>query len=234
MKFALDTNHLEFFEKNQFIEFNALLTENEIKETQVHVEEALRKSVRTHKINGPLSADNQFMTGHDLWRQDLFIRKLATKKQWAELASQLVQTKTLRLGYDQLFPGISPASFSKSDSLYTHLTANNNSLVEISSIQEAACGLILCIKNPSMNSSTDPRISFPTTEGNGLFIHPHKAIQFNELMQSPEALYLLIAYVRDPAVYILNEKDPHMHFLKQLGYTFGDKLRDKTHPIVFR
>ena len=63
---------------------------------------------------------------------------------------------------------------------------------------------------------------------------PRISIPFAELSQNPDSLYLLIAYVSDSAVYILNEQDPHVHFLKSLDYTFGDKLKEKTHPILIR
>ena len=68
MKFALDTNHLEFFEKNQYIEFASLLTENEIKEVQIHLDEALWQRAHLPKKRGSLTAENLFMLGHDVSR----------------------------------------------------------------------------------------------------------------------------------------------------------------------
>lgn len=234
MKFALDTNHLDFFEKNHYIEFNSLLADNELKEMQIHLEDALWQSARLPKKRTPLSADNQFLLGHDLSRHSPYLRKMVSKRIWAEIASQLIQKKTLRLGYDQLFPGLPPPSRHPTDSAYVRFTEVSKTLAQISSIQDVLCGLILCIKSPDSTSEQPAHKAFPLSQGNGIFIHPKYPIPFQELNISPDALYLLIAYINDSAVYILGEQDPHVHFLKSLDYAFGDKLKEKTHPVLMR
>lgn len=49
MKFVLDTNHLEFFENNHYIEFESLLTEQELQEVQLHLPEALAHAMQGQK-----------------------------------------------------------------------------------------------------------------------------------------------------------------------------------------
>ena len=80
MKFVLDTNHLEFFENNHYIEFESLLTEQELQEVQLHLPEALAHAMQGQKIKDSLTAENQFALGHDLWRFHPFFQKLAKKK----------------------------------------------------------------------------------------------------------------------------------------------------------
>jgi hypothetical protein len=43
----------------------------------------------------------------------------------------------------------------------------------------------------------------------------------------------MIVYCTDKTVYVLEKRDPHTHALKKLGYGFGDRLEEKTHPIIF-
>ena len=42
----------------------------------------------------------------------------------------------------------------------------------------------------------------------------------------------MIGYADLNALYIPNEKNINKNYLKSLGYNFGDKLKDQTHPII--
>jgi hypothetical protein len=236
MKFAIDPNHFEFFEKNQYIEFDSLLTEKELEGLHAHLPEALLQSNPLHKKSESLSAENQFFTGHDLHYIDPFLRKVVMKRQWAEFASTLIQQKPLRLGYDQFFPGTALLPPSKENFFhsYAHLLETNQSLEQISSIQDVLCGLMLCVKSPKNNSEQKEGVFFTLKEGNGVFLGPKVPIHFFELTRRLDYHYLLVTYISHPAVYILNEQDPHGRFLKNYGYTYGDKLKEKFHPIVYR
>lgn len=45
---------------------------------------------------------------------------------------------------------------------------------------------------------------------------------------------LMIAYCDKYSQYLYEEADPQVHFLKSLGYVFGDRLNDQLHPILLR
>src|SRR5262249_32809588 len=113
MKFVLDTNHLDFFEKNNFIEFDGLLSSQELLDIQQYLPKALAKSMHSGLLIEPLNLDKLLALGHDLWRMDPLFNKMAKKKSWAELAAQLIKRKPVRLGFDQLLPGASLAESSK-------------------------------------------------------------------------------------------------------------------------
>lgn len=236
MKFALDSNHLDFFEKNQYIEFDSILTENELKGLQSHLSEALLGSMQLNKKIGPLTEEGQFSAGHDLYQKHPFFRRMVVKRQWAEFAAALIKRKSLRLGYDQFFPGFLPLPVSKENPLssYTKLLGTSQSLEQISSIQDILCGLILCIKAPKCDSASENDKFFSLKPGSGVFIGPKLPIHFSELTRRQDYQYLLVAYASPSAVYILNEHDPFSYFLKNYGYAYGDKLKEQFHPIICR
>ena len=110
---------------------------------------------------------------------------------------------------------------------------NGKTLEQISSIQQVLCGWMLCIRGTAEASIQKSRF-FPSSPGNGVFFDPKTIIDFTELTLHPDNCYLLITYTSQAGVYVLNEEDPHTHFLKNYGYSFGDKLIDKYHPILSR
>ncbi len=57
------------------------------------------------------------------------------------------------------------------------------------------------------------------------FCHPDRLPLFEKQPQ------LLIAYGSLQTIYIHNPLDPNNARLKELGYSFGDRLRPKTHPL---
>ena len=44
---------------------------------------------------------------------------------------------------------------------------------------------------------------------------------------------LMIVYVEEKGIYAYQETDLHTHAFKKLGYGFGDRLRNATHPILY-
>jgi hypothetical protein len=61
--------------------------------------------------------------------------------------------------------------------------------------------------------------------GHVRFCHPDRLPLFEKQAQ------MLIAYGSLQTVYIRNPLDPNNARLKELGYSFGDRLRPKTHPL---
>lgn len=51
-------------------------------------------------------------------------------------------------------------------------------------------------------------------------------------LSDQEEPFLILVFVKDTSRYIHNERDPHLHILKKLGYGFGDNLTQETHPII--
>jgi hypothetical protein len=220
MKYAVDVEHREYFQNNKLIEFDNLLSEEQVVEIQKAINETLLKrlGVSLAQFKNE-SSKNIFMAGHDLWRSSDEIKKLITQRKLAEYAAELTFQKHLRLGYDQLI-------FEK---FFEDLMHPN--LQEISSIQGVVCGLMICL---SSSDTEQPSTSvFSSKSGNGIYFSSEFPIDFAALGNMKNQ-YLLIAYTSFTSVYVAQRLDPNANYLKKLGYNLGDKLRVKHHPIVFK
>jgi len=245
MKFAVIGVHRDCLRKQGWIEFDELLTS-----AQLSIINTQTAAVLANRVNQPvgriyeIEAEEIFSVGRDLWRDSQPLKKIVLSRTLAEVASELIEHKPLRFGYDLLLP--SPAK----SILYNHgslsaLLSKAPTLDEISCIQGVRCGLILCIKagqqpvkNESQNESQNESESeikpfFPSQVGNGVFFRPDIPIPFTELADHPGSLYLLLVYTENKAVYRMQTNDPHVNDFKQLGYNFGDKLSDSLNPLVF-
>lgn len=65
----------------------------------------------------------------------------------------------------------------------------------------------------------------------GYFILPTATFPYAILEPGP---YFLIGYGDKHSQYLYEIRDPNAHFLKSLGYVFGDRLNDNLHPILLR
>lgn len=228
MKFALTSSHVDFYHKNKFIEIESLINESTLQKMQEEFHHALTEKLKTPFRQN--TAAKIFLEGHDLWRTHAKLKKYVTQTTWAEIAAELASYQRLRLGFDQFFLG---GDSSKIDDVYTELLQQNISLADYSSVNEIQCGLMICLSKPDLIDSTTESV-FSITPGNAVFFNKDFPIDFTRLPHLPKGQYLLLVYVQHNSVYVLNENDPFTHFLKHLGYVFGDRLNDKLNPIVSR
>lgn len=91
MRFACSAEQRYFFQKNHFIEFEAILD---------HAADVKREaeSLVTQRA------------GHDLWRDSAVIRKATQKLSIVDIAADLFNTPVLRIAYDQLYDARPPFS----------------------------------------------------------------------------------------------------------------------------
>jgi len=85
-------------------------------------------------------------------------------------------------------------------------------LSEISSVTEVFGGALIDLKTGDVH-----------------FYLPDTLIDFPN-----ESEKLLVVFSTEKARYTLQEKDPHTHSLKKLGYSSGDRLGDETHPLIHK
>lgn len=65
-------------------------------------------------------------------------------------------------------------------------------------------------------------------ENNCTFINPK-----HPFIPKEDCSFLyMIGYAPFKTLYVLNEQDVNTHYLKKLGYAFGDRLKEEFHPIV--
>lgn len=238
MHFSVIGEHRDFFRKQHWIECEGLLTQKQLSTFQKGVETVIHERLKdSPKQSTP---EKIFEAGHDLWRGLPALKKLILQKELGEIASELIEHKPLRFGYDQLFPTIStsvpyPTSF-------RNFLSTTPTLQEMSAIQGVLSGAIICVKapekiltdekeNPLEGSTTS---FFPKEPGNVIFFSPEVPISFNALKEKSGGLYLLLVYVKSNAVYFRQDKDPHVNAFRQLGYNFGDKLLDRLNPLVYQ
>jgi hypothetical protein len=230
MKFAASSEHRDFFRKNQVIEFEDVISEKQLAALHSAIDAvcAARLSITTRLVEEKTPTE-LFRIGRDLWRASDAIKSTVVSKKLAEIASELLEIKPLRMGYDQLI--VAPNAYAEP------LFSQPQTLEEISSIQGILGGVMLCLKGRGLTEEeTIPTFTndlFSNKAGSGVFFRADTIIDFNQLTNHLGQRYLLVVYTHAVSVYI-HSSDPNAHFLKQFGYNFGDKLNDKLHPIVFR
>jgi hypothetical protein len=233
MKFSITNEQLSFFHQEGAIEFEGLLNTNEAASLYRSVQEgiAIRLSLSPLEV-GRLRPDELYIVGRDLWRSNDEIRKIISHRRFGEMASQLINTKLLRLGYDQYFPG--PKPITSLDKVYQQLLSPGKTLHSYGSIQGVLCGLMLCIAGTKSPSNSSNLKIFSSVSGNGVFFIPSLSIDLTDLFNHMGQDYYLIVYANAKSVYTLNREDAHSRDWISLGYDFGDKLSDKLHPIIYR
>lgn len=249
MKFSVASEHRQYFQKHLSIEFEGLLTQEQLTtlQTACGATLATRLETRPGRLKDK-SADQIFSAGRDLWRSDDQIKKAVTQRLLAEIASELIERKPLRLGYDQFFPfPVQMQNFVSTESPFTDFLQQQPTIKEISCINNILCGLVLCLSGAKgkeildvapMNESPTllipPVNIFPKIAGHGVFFHPDARLDLYQLLERPSQDYLMIIYTQARSQYTLQESDLNTHALKRLGYVFGDRLSDKLNPIVYR
>lgn len=236
MKQAIDSSHREFFQKNAFVEFENLLSEKQLDQMTQGILEACKK--RLHIYKSAIPPATLFQEGRDLWRSSSNLQKIVTKKQLAEIAAELLEQRSLRLGFDQYLPSLPIDRFvqnEKCSDSYTTFLSKELTLNHVSCIQGTLCGLAICLKAPE--NPPDHSLSiFSPHRGSGIYFKADLPIDFKVLAGQDlrGADYLLITYAHPSSVYVFQPEDPQTHYLKKLDFVFGDKLSDKTHPTLIR
>lgn len=242
MKFAIVKQHLDFFYQRHYIEFENLLTPNEVESLTDGIKTVLANRLSTQP--GKLSYQKLktlYLNGFDTWRESDLVKKIALRPLFAEVASNLVKKKPLRIGFDQAFctPSIEEDLEANMPPLFKHDTT----ICQTSCLQGISCGLILHLSAPavpahlselSIENDVKALIPIPRQAGSGIFFSPDMPLSLEHLMVMPGALQLLIVYTEDKTFYRLNNADPQTHLYKKMGYVFGDKLKNTTHPLIYR
>ncbi len=223
MRFAVTADHRVFFSKNNYIEFENLLSAAQVADLKKHAEQTLANRLRLplHKLEIRPSAE-LFQAGYDLWRDSDTIKKSTHKQGLASLASELFQIVPIRFGFDQYFftTRDSPSPF-----------AQASTLQELSCLSPLCGALILVLEDLAAPIKNFP---LPLNAGNGLFISPSLPIPWPELFGTAGLHLFMMGFAMDKTFFRPDTKDPHAVNLKKLGYVFNDLLNDNLHPILLR
>lgn len=151
----------------------------------------------------------------DQWRQDAKLKDFLIRK-LGPIALALTGKKQIRLALDQV---ISKENRPKKAS----------TLKEMFSIQGFILGAVISNEpvTPPKRSSLGI-LPLPTNADRVLFFKTDIILDWPHLGSD---IYLVL-FALPNAVYVHNPNDPSTNFLKQLGYNFGDLLKNETHPQI--
>jgi hypothetical protein len=223
MKFTVAKEHRDYFNTHGIIEFEDLLSQEKIDKANNEIDRILKDRTK----GSPQTPLSYFNKGRDLWRSSSFLRNIDCNNAFADIIKEFFIVPVLRLGYDQLLPTIPGELLIKQD-VYSKWTLSNQTLQESSCIQGVICGLVLCLED----NQKDNTGVLSNKAGSGVFVKPDVALNFSGLNSNEAHRYLLITYCDHNSVYIQQKGDPQFHLLREIGYAYGDKLKDKTHPLI--
>jgi hypothetical protein len=212
MKFSISLDQRYFLNQKGYIPFYALLSNQELK--------TLNDALQSKKLAGK----------HDLWRENDAIKQIVFSRRLVNLVYELTNTKPLRIAFDHYLPEKSKSMLDvEKKTSVEEFFENPIPLQDRMSINPLV-GMFLLILN------TDGEINEETTvaAGGGYFILPTTTFSLDELSLTPNQRLFLIGYGDSHSQYLYELRDPDVHFLKTLGYVFGDRLNDNLHPILFR
>jgi len=206
----LSTQQASFYTKNRYLELEGLLSPNEC-----------------HALLPMMEKE----PGRDLWRKNPPLKDLLLSRKMAKLAIHLTARPTLQLACDQWF---TPDFFKAGKRI---------KFKELFSVQGIDCVFLIQLqpgttpkppKAPALGLFPFPQGHQDSTNciGSALIVNADLLITWPDLSSSL-GLYV-VAYSIPPSIYVQNANDPALHYLKQLGYSYGDSLTNETHPLIVR
>lgn len=153
MKFSLAKEHYDFFQKNYFVEFEGMITQDQI--------DLIRRKIKRKSRHD--TPQELYLDNHDLWRSSEPIKKAIFHKRLLSILADLTSEKPLRIGHDQYLPKGFSGEFS---------------LSEMSSFQGLVGGYLICLESSEPKEEPLP---FSTEKGNVIFLHMDCTLDFSQL-----------------------------------------------------
>lgn len=233
MKISIENTHREYFKENRCIAFEGLLKPKEVEELKNAIQVNIHRRLEiplSHQLDVGDTAISQ--EGRDLWRESRLIRNYTHKRKWSEMVANIADEKPLRLACDHGMIWPKEDHFSSDDYFWADLIYKGKSLNEIISVQGITCGLIVCLQPP--NTPPVEEVVFPSEAGDVLLISPDFTFdEINDHLDLRGGIYYLIVYSQSISLAVQRPQDRHGALMRKMGYTFGDRLNDKLHPIVY-
>lgn len=234
MKYTIASEHRDFFRKNQIIEFEDIVSKDQLHKINAEIADIVskRQGLAKDKFD-KISSGNKFLQGRDLLRESPVLKKAYA--QFAEYAAALSEKNGLRFGCDQYLPWIHSSNLPIDRTSYSSLFKQPMTLNDFISLKDIICGFILCLNEaPQEAIEAENPLPFPHKDGSAVFVGPEHLLNFRELSETMGANYLLIVFAESAATYDPKAADPFANQLKHMGYIPGEKLKEKTHPLLCR
>ena len=212
MKISVSGEQLLFFDRYGYLELEGIFTQKHVIELRESVEDVLHK--RT-------DSEEPFPKyGHNLALDSKTIQKRLCSPSMGRILDSMTKARPMRYAFDQI--------------LFASYPPKGAMLKEISSLSSVLIGAIIALDDTERleEQQVDPFMlkELPTAAGSICFVSPETVWELGDL----SGRYLLVVYCGSGPIYIYQEKDPYTHAFKEYGYVFGDRLLDKTNPVVSR
>ena len=147
MKFAIEGVHRQFFRKHQALEVEGMLTKAQLNELNLQIEKGLEERLNTKPKRAFQELPTHiFSYGRDLFRSSDSLKKIILNSQLAEIASELIEFRPLRFGFDQLYCTVAEFYKDRDDfNPFKELALKPKPLKETTCIQGLLCGLMICL-----------------------------------------------------------------------------------------
>jgi hypothetical protein len=208
MKLFVSSQQHEHFETHHFIEFEELISKDEVLTLHENIEKTISGRIRCpiEKV-WKESPEKLFKAGLNLSASSVSIQKLITSSRFSSIASQLFNQKPLRLGYDLY---VSPAN--------SQFLQPLRPFQEICCIQGVIGGIFICLEGEKV--------------GRVIFFSPE--LQIDPVKIFDGAPFLLMTYSHSSALFIRKLEDPLFPCMQENGYQYGDRLTEPLNPIIFK
>ena len=228
MKIIADPEQIRYFKEHHTIQFDDVLSSSRLDEVNDEIDTLLsRRTGEKKELVATFPPAEVYPYARDFWRESESIKKFDCQNRFADLLLSFFVSQRFLLGSDQLLVPESRATIGYQP-YYPQAFPEPKPLEEQGSIQGVHSALIVCLQGESENTES----IFPTHPGSVAVVGPNYPLPFFELGNNFTQRFLLITYARHNAMYLHREEDPNTHYLKSLGYVFGDKLLQKGHPLI--
>lgn len=208
MKYLTTIQQQNTFKNQGYLELEALFSLEEVETLKRLLDVALASHLGISSKEIPFtSLENRFISGYELQRDHPPLNKAMKFSKLGQIVSGLFKEKCLFAAFTQYYPFLPSPS----------------SLINIGSLTEIVGGVLIGFSPSTLDLC-------PKHPGNAVFFQSDILLPFPQW----DFPLLLIAFASANARYFFQGNDPHTHFLKKLGYAFGDKLTQETHPLIFR
>ncbi len=214
MKFSLSDSFRNFFLKNGLLEIEDILSQEEA--------DTLLQLI-SEKAPSTLYPELQ-AAGKDLWKINDEVKKLLIKSRIGEIAGFLFKKRPIRLAFTQTFIPRTSQSLSFTE---------NYSIEDISSVDPVLGGVFICLNNSEETISQELPDFKNQTKGSAIFFSAKYPIPFKDLILQQGLQGILVCFSPVKIRYKLQPLDKTTHFLKKLGYTFGDLIEEKDAPFLY-
>ena len=224
MRYCLDHDETNCFEKNGFVLLKELFSSDKVQKVLASYQSFFRehKDVLEYQKREARGGMIPSFYARDSALHSQELRRLLFSKAIGHIAGHLSMKKKLRYGGDWLWQG-NKMPWSASEEPF--------SLESCFCVKPIAIACLIALTD----GSPQEKPFLPEKAGDALFFSSHLVYPWNDLKENGAGQkFLLMVYAEEDAAYMPNPLDPHTHDLKRVGYVFHDRLKETTHPHIIR